>query len=128
MRFMVLVHEDQEKIATVPAATMRDLDKEILAYERGLRQSGKLVASGPLSPPETATVIHGPGGKLTMTDGPYVETKEHLAGFFLLEAADQAEAAQLASQFPMVRYGSVMEVREHWSLEELADRANRPGE
>jgi hypothetical protein len=125
MHFIVLVHEDLDSYDRLPAATKAALAEENLAYDRGLRQSGKVVASGPLAAPQTATIVRGGGDGLSMTDGPYVETKEHLAGFFLMEAANQAEAVKLASGFPMVRHGAVLEVREHWSLEEELGQKER---
>jgi hypothetical protein len=122
MHFMVLVHEDPQNFAAIPTAQKAALAEENLAYDRRMRRSGKVVASGPLADPKTATIVRSIDGRLSMTDGPYVETKEHVAGFFLIEAADQREAVEIVSQFPMVRVGSVVEVREHWSLEDRRER------
>jgi hypothetical protein len=63
-----------------------------------------------LEPIETATTVRIRNGKLLVTDGPFAETKEQLAGFYLIEAADLNEAIQIASKIPPAREGSV-EVR-----------------
>ena len=56
---------------------------------------------------ETATTLRVRNGKVTVTDGPFAETKEQLAGFYLLEARDINEAIQLAGNIPPARYGSI---------------------
>ena len=63
-----------------------------------------------------ATTLRMRNGKLSMTDGPFAETKEHLGGFILIEARDLNEAIQAASKIPMVRMGSI-EVRPIMELE-----------
>ena len=72
--------------------------------------SGHLLAAEPLHPVETATTLRVRNGQLSMTDGPFAETKEQLAGFYLLEASDLNEAIRLATKIPPVQHGSV-EVR-----------------
>ena len=69
-----------------------------------------MLAAGPLHPVETATTLRVRNGQLSMVDGPFAETKEQLAGFYLLEAKDLNEAIRLATKIPPVQYGSV-EVR-----------------
>jgi hypothetical protein len=117
MRFIVLVHEDPEADALISDAQRAELDEEVFAYVSDLERSGNLIAGGPVEAPEKATVIRSTNGELSMTDGPFVETKEHLAGFLLIEVVDRDEALKLAAQFPRAHLGSV-EVRHHWKLEE----------
>lgn len=69
-----------------------------------------MVAAEPLHPVETATTVRVRNGKVSVTDGPFAETKEQLAGFYLVEAKDLNEAIQLASKIPPAREGSI-EVR-----------------
>ena len=76
----------------------------------GFRQSGVLVAAEALQPVATATTVRIRNGKASITDGPFAETKEQLAGFYLLEARDLNEAIQMASRIPPAREGSI-EVR-----------------
>ena len=72
--------------------------------------NGKLLAAEPLEPVETATSVRIRNGGLSITDGPFAETKEQLAGFYLVDAADLDEAIQIASKIPPAREGTI-EVR-----------------
>ena len=85
-------------------------DRECLAYAETLMTSGHLVAAEPLESVETATTVRVRNGKVSVTDGPFAETKEQLAGFYLVDARDLNEAIQLASKIPPARVGSI-EVR-----------------
>ena len=85
-------------------------DRECLAYAEFLNASGHMVAAEALEPVETATTVRVRNGKVSVTDGPFAETKEQLAGFYLVEARDLNEAIQVASKIPPARVGSI-EVR-----------------
>ena len=69
-----------------------------------------MVAAEPLQPVHTATTVRVRNAQVSVTDGPFAETKEMLAGFYLLEARDLNEAIRLASDIPPAKYGSI-EVR-----------------
>jgi len=86
------------------------LIREHLAYDAGLRASGHLVESGALQLEQTATLVRVRNGKLSATDGPFVETKEHLGGFLLVEAESREEAIRIAAGIPSARNGWI-EVR-----------------
>ncbi len=103
MKYLCLVYMEKDKLHAVP-------DRECAACGDGFRTSGVLVAAEALQPVETATTVRVRGGRVSITDGPFAETKEQLAGFYLLEARDLNEAIQLASKIPPAREGSV-EVR-----------------
>ena len=103
MKYLCLVYLEEEKLHAVP-------DKECLDCGTALRESGKLLAAEPLQPVRTATTVRVRNGKLAVTDGPFAETKEQLAGFYLIEARDLNEAIQIAAKIPPARTGSV-EVR-----------------
>jgi hypothetical protein len=75
-----------------------------------LKKSGHLLGVEALEPIQTAMSVKVRNGKLSVTDGPFAETKEQLGGFFLINARDLNEAIQVASKFPSVRFGT-MEVR-----------------
>src|SRR4029078_1766255 len=85
-------------------------DRECFDCGEGLRQKGLLLAAEPLHPVETATRVRIRNGALTVTDGPFAETKEHLAGFYLVDARDLNDAIQIAAKIPPAREGSI-EVR-----------------
>jgi hypothetical protein len=114
MKYLCLVYAEEAKLEGFA-------DEECVAYDEGLRQGGHCLASEALQPVATATTVRMRNGKLSVTDGPFAETKEQLAGFYLVEARDLNEAIQLAGRIPPVRIGSV-EVR---PIRELEGR--RPG-
>jgi hypothetical protein len=103
MKYLCLVYLSEEKWSAVP-------DRECLDCGNGLRSSGTLLAAEPLHPIETATTVRVRNGKVLVTDGPFAETKEQLAGFYLVDAGDLDEAIQIASTIPPAREGSI-EVR-----------------
>lgn len=103
MKYLCLVYLEEGKLHAVP-------DRECQHCGDGLRESGVLVAAEALQPVDTATTVRVRNGKTVVTDGPFAETKEQLAGFYLVEARDLNEAIQIASKIPPAREGSV-EVR-----------------
>ncbi len=81
-----------------------------LDYTVALRESGALLGAEQLTPPDTATSVYLQGGERLLTDGPFMETKEHLGGFYLIEVPDLDTAIDWAARMPIMRYGTV-EVR-----------------
>ena len=103
MKYLCLVYLDEKKLSAVP-------DPECQACGDSLREKGKLVAAEALQSIDTATTVRVRNGKVSVTDGPFAETKEQLAGFYLIDASDLNEAIQVAAKIPPARVGSV-EVR-----------------
>jgi len=85
-------------------------DTDCMAFGESLRASGHYVAAEALQPAETATAVRVRAGKVAVTDGPFAETKEQLAGFYLIEASDLDEALRVAAEIPPARAGTI-EVR-----------------
>jgi hypothetical protein len=110
MKFVFLIYHDEKTLDALPAAEMQTLVDGALDYDEGLRQSGHYIVSNALQRARTARIVRVRGGKVSTTDGPFVETKEQLGGFFLVEAKDMEEACRLASRFPPARLGTI-EVR-----------------
>jgi hypothetical protein len=103
MKYLCLVYIEESKLRAVP-------DSECAAFGDGLRKQGHWLAAEALQPIDTATTVRVRNGKLSVTDGPFAETKEQLAGFYLVDARDLNEAIQLAAKIPPARQGSI-EVR-----------------
>ena len=103
MKYLCLVYLDAERWAACS-------DAECADYVQQLRPGRRLLAAEPLHAAHTATTVRVRGGEVTLFDGPFAETKEMLAGFYLIDAKDLNEAIQLAAGIPPARYGSV-EVR-----------------
>jgi hypothetical protein len=80
---------------------------EFFAYDEMLRKNGNIVGGEGLQSARNAATLRFQNGKVSVTDGPYAETKEQLAGFFILEAKDLNHAIQLMSKHPVVRGGPI---------------------
>jgi len=85
-------------------------DSTCAAYGQQLTNNGKLISGQPLHRTDTATTVRVRNGQVSVTDGPFAETKEALAGFYMIEARDLNEAIQIASKIPPAKFGSI-EVR-----------------
>lgn len=103
MKYLCLVYGEESRLAGMD-------DHECLAVDEALRHSGHCVASEALQPVATATTVRVRHGRISMSDGPFAETKEALAGFYLIEARDLNEAIQLAAKIPPAAVGCI-EVR-----------------
>lgn len=107
MKYLCLVYSEEDKLHSLPDSPK---DAECVAYDEQVRSSGHALAAEALQPVHTATTVRIRNGKTTVTDGPFAETKEQLAGFWLIEASDLDEAIQVAAGIPAARVGSI-EVR-----------------
>lgn len=114
MKYLCLVYLDQEHWSACP-------DPVCAAYGQSLVDDKRLIAAEPLHPVHTATTVRVRGGQVQLYDGPFAETKELLAGFYLVEAKDLNEAIQIAAGIPPAKHGSI-EVRPVRQLD-LPDRA-----
>jgi hypothetical protein len=106
MKYILLIHTDM-------AAFDGDVEAmyaEYGAFAGSLGEAGKMVAGEELADPATATLVQLRAGERVVTDGPYSATKEHLGGFFVVEAADLDEAIGYAARIPGAKHGTI-EVR-----------------
>ncbi len=103
MKYLCLVYGDEALMAEMD-------DRECMACVQDLSASGHFLAGQALQPVTSATTLRIRNGKVAITDGPFAETKEQLAGFYLLEARDLNEALDKAAKIPPARIGSI-EVR-----------------
>jgi hypothetical protein len=110
MRYLCLIYENEKQWESMPQADSEAVMGEYFAFTEGIRSNGNLVAGEALHPTATATTVRVRNGKISTTDGPFVETKEQLGGFYLIEAKDLNEAIQIAAKIPSARTGGI-EVR-----------------
>jgi hypothetical protein len=103
MKYLCLVYIEGPKWGAVP-------DRECMAHGESLRKSGRYLAAEALQSIDTATTVRVRDGRVAVTDGPFAETKEQLAGFYLIDAKDLDEAIHVAAKIPPARVGSI-EVR-----------------
>ncbi len=107
MKFLCLIHLNEHHLAAMPAAEMNDLNARHLAFNESLRASGHFVDAMALEPSRAAARLRLRAGKRSITDGPFTESKEMVAGFYLIEAEDMAEALEVASRIPSASLGTV---------------------
>ncbi len=110
MNYMCLIYQDEGRMDALPAAEWNALIAEHRAFDAALEQSGHYLVARPLERSVTATTVRLRNGKASVTDGPFAETKEQFAGFYLIEAKDLDDALAVAARIPSARYGPV-EVR-----------------
>jgi len=110
MKYLYMIYLDADTMEALPADELEAVQEEAGAYTEELQASGRLLSSEALEPAGSAATVRVRNGDLSVTDGPYAETKEQLGGIVAIEAHDLNEAIQVASKDPAARYGSV-EVR-----------------
>jgi hypothetical protein len=110
VKYLCLIYTDENRLDALSADEHDAVTSECLRYEQRLLQSGHLLAVEALRPTHMATSVRVRDGSVNITDGPFAETKEQLAGFFLIEARDLNDAIRIAAKIPPARLGGV-EVR-----------------
>jgi hypothetical protein len=121
MKYLCLVYLDENRLHELP-------DEECVEFDTSIRSSGHCIASEALQSVSSATTVRMRNGKMSITDGPFAETKEQLAGFYMIQARDLNEAIQIASKIPPARVGSI-EVRPIRPIREtVAQAAGRGAE
>ena len=110
MKYLCLAYEAESTFTSMSDAAWEALREETLAYVDQLQQSGHLILTNALQSARTSNMVQVRKNKVTVTDGPFAETKEQIGGFFLIEATDKNEAIEIAAKWPGARFGSI-EVR-----------------
>ena len=121
MQYLTLVYIDPERMAELPAAEFDRLMRGCFEKADALQAGGCLLGSQQLEDPASARTLRVRDGVTRVTDGPFAETREFLAGFNLIEADTPAEAMRIAQEFPWSRYGSI-EVRPVRDMQAVRDR------
>lgn len=110
MQFLVMIYSDDALLGGLAEGEADEMMRGCLRGADALREQGTLLASQQLEAPATARTVRMREGRAHVVDGPFAETREFLAGFNLIEAADMDEALAIAMKFPWARTGSI-EVR-----------------
>ncbi len=110
MKYLCLIYADEKRLDALSPAEYEAVEAECMTYEEELRKNGQLTAAEALQPVAAATTVRVRQGRAAVTDGPFAQTKEQLAGFYLIEVGDLDVAMRIASGIPPARFGSV-EVR-----------------
>jgi hypothetical protein len=101
MEYMFLIHRDENLTVDPASPGFGEWMASWIAYNEMLATGGHLVSGGQLTPTTTASTVHKAGGTDTLVDGPFMETKEQLGGWYVVEAADLDEAIALAKAMPL---------------------------
>lgn len=110
MKYMLLVHHDEAIFGTFSPARQQQMLDESIALTHRLHAAGQYHSASPLLPASTAAIVRMRDGKGFVTDGPFIETREQIAGYFLIEAKDRDAAIAIAKRVPGAQIGTV-EVR-----------------
>ena len=110
MKYVCLAYEDEQELNDLSQSEWHALRQDTLDYVEALKKSGHLLATHALQSASTAASVQIRKAEVSVTDGPFIESKEQIGGFFLIDAADFGEAIQIASKWPSARIGTI-EVR-----------------
>lgn len=113
MKYLCLVYAAESELHSLPDSPR---DAECQAFAEEQTALGRVLGGNALQPVSTATTVRVRGGEVAVTDGPFAETREQLAGFYLIDARDLNEAVDFARRIPPARVGSI-EVRPIRELE-----------
>lgn len=112
MKYLCLGYMDEQKFDDMPEDERNAWMEECLTYDAVLKKNGHFVGGEALESVRQSTTIKYRHGKVSITDGPFAETKEQLGGLLILEAEDMNEAIQLMSKHPGLRGGAGFEIRQ----------------
>jgi hypothetical protein len=110
MQYLLLIYQSEAELAKIDAAGRKAMTGEYGAFTQSIVQSGHFKAGDGLQPTTTATTVRVRDGKTLTTDGPFAETREQLAGYYMVEAKDLDTALAIAARIPGAKTGAV-EVR-----------------
>lgn len=115
MKFMLLIYGNEAEMGSMTPEVGKARQAAYMAYTEALIQSGVLVSSNRLQPTKTATSVRIKDDKTQVLNGPYAESREQLAGYYLIDVPDMDTAISWASRCPGAGHGT-MEVRPLWEM------------
>jgi hypothetical protein len=115
MQYLLLIYGNENAMLNTPEKETGQIMAAYTAYTDAMKKAGAFLGSNRLRPTSEATTVRAPSGKQTVLDGPFAETKEQLAGYYLIEAPDLDAALSWASRCPAAQHGAV-EVRPVWVM------------
>jgi len=124
MKYICLGYFDERKWEAMPERAQHAFMDDCSAYDDLLRNNGHFVGGEALQSARNAVTLRWQNGKVSITDGPYAETKEQLGGFGMFEATDLNHAIQLMSKHPAVKSG-IVEIRPAEDLSEMIRKSER---
>lgn len=113
MKYLCLAYYDPAKFEAMPEAELRAIVSQCQSHDAALRSSGHLMAVASLQSPTSSTTVRPRNGQVSVTDGPFIETKEQVGAFFIIEAENAKQAIQVASMHPGAQLGEEL----GWGIE-----------
>ena len=113
MKYLCLAYYNEKAFEALPSAEVDALVSQCPGYDEALRNSGHLVIQASLGSTRATATVRPRNGKPMVTDGPFVETKEQVGGFFIIDARDLNEAIRVASKHPAANIGE----QAGWAIE-----------
>ena len=110
MQYLLLIYRNEAELGRMDPAARQKMTAEYGTFTQSIIQSGHFKAGDGLQPTSTATTVRVRDGKILTTDGPFAETREQLAGYYMVDAKDLDSAISIAARIPGAREGSI-EVR-----------------
>src|SRR5579871_3712651 len=117
MQYLLLIYQNEAEVEKMAEAQMKQMHADYMAFTQSIVQSGHFKGGDALQRSSTATTVRVRNGKALTTDGPFAETREQLAGYYMIEAKDLDTAIGIAARIPSARDGSI-EVRPIWVYEQ----------
>ena len=111
MEYLLLIHGEEKRWAKMSNEERGKIHQAYVDFTQGIVRSGHFRAGAQLQPTSTATTVREKKGKPVTTDGPFVETKEQLGGYYLVDCKDLDEAISIAARIPSIHVGGSIEVR-----------------
>jgi len=115
MQYLLMIYANEDAMLSAPKEAASQMVAAYTAYTQAMKKAGVWVASNRLRPTSEATTVRNPNGKKSVLNGPFAETKEQLAGFYLIETPDLDGALSWAARCPGAAHGSI-EVRPIWTV------------
>ena len=110
MKYLLQIYDDDSLLAQFRELSAEEQDA-ILGEFNAIREAPGVLGGEQLQPVETATTVRVQGGQVLLSDGPFIDAKEHLGGYYLVEADELDEALEIAARIPAARLGGAVEVR-----------------
>ena len=115
MQYLLVIYSNEQAMTSLPAEEATKMTAAYMAYAQALKTAGALLGANRLKRTNTASTVRAASGKTEVLDGPYAETKEQLAGYFLIDVPNLDEALSWAARCPGAAYGAI-EVRPVWEM------------
>ena len=115
MQYLLTLYAEESRFQTMTKEQQQQGFAAYMAYTEALKKAGAYVGSNRLQPISTATTVRTTDGKTQVLDGPYIDSKEQLGGYFLIDAPDLDAALSWAARCPGSQHGSI-EVRPIWAM------------